>query len=455
MRASALAPLLLTACVAADAHAQTQAPTPAPAPQGSAIFGGAEARGLEGRNGRLDLLLQFFGGYDDDVLAEQSGRAPSQERLTSAAAGLATGMGAALSYSKPGLLINRPYGKGDFKAFVDSSVRYYPGLDNLAGVYHRVGLQVSAPVSRRVTLYASPRADYSPRYSFELLSGPLPVTADPDGVEPTVPVDLDPGAGVESSVVSNNSFRYGAVGGAEIDIGSRSTFNVDAGFTRRRSDLAAYEMDVRNAGVSFDHRFTRNAALELGYSYVDGNHGSGLATRAHNLDIGVDYRRPLSQTRRTFVSFNTGSTIAESEVSGRRVQAIGSATLTHYMKRTWTGMVEYRRRLHYVDGFDRPLFGDAITTGFNGLLSRRMELVARASYTAGTVGLAERAPRFDSYTGSVRLRRALSRRLAGYAEGLFYHYAFDEDAARPPGLPRTFDRVAFRFGLSLWVPLVH
>ncbi len=29
----------------------------------------------------------------------------------------------------------------------------------------------------------------------------------------------------------------------------------------------------------------------------------------------------------------------------------------------------------------------------------------------------------------------------------------DEEAARPPGLPRTFDRVAFRIGLSLWVPL--
>jgi hypothetical protein len=451
MRASAIA-LLVSACMAGDAYAQTPGSgLDPPTPQGSAIFGGADARGLADRPERLDLLLQLFGGYDDDVLAEQSGRAPSQERLASSAAGLATGLGAALSYSRPGLLFNRPQGKGDFKAFVDSSFRFYPALNNLTGVYHRFGLQLSAPVSRRVTFYASPRADYSPRYSFELLSGPLPVN--PESGQPEFTNTEAPASGVDYSVVANNSFRYGVIGGAVVDIGSRSTFTVDGGYTKRTSDLAEFDMEVRNGGFSFEHRFTRNAGLELGYSYVEGDHGSGLDTRAHNVDIGVDYRRPLSQTRRTFVSFNTGSTIAESEISGRRVQAIGSATLTHYMKRTWTAVVEYRRRLQYVDGFDRPLFGDAVTTGFNGLLSRRMELIGRANYTSGIVGLSSGAPRFESYAASLRLRRAISRRIAGYVEGLFYHYKFDEDAVRPPGLPPTFDRLAFRCGLSLWVPL--
>jgi hypothetical protein len=254
-------------------------------------------------------------------------------------------------------------------------------------------------------------------------------------------------------VVSNNSLRYGATGGAEIEVASRSTLTFDAGYTRRRSGIATFDTDVRTAGVSFDHKLTTTAALELGYAYVEGNHAAGLGTRIHNVDIGIDYRRPLSRTRRTFVSFNTGSTIAESEVTGRRIQAIGAASLVHHMRRTWTAIVEYRRRVHYLDGFDRPLFGDAFTAGFNGLLTRRMELVVRTSYTSGTVGLSARAPRFESTVGSVRLRRGLSRRLAGYAEALYYHYAFDEAAPRPPGIPGTFDRIAFRCGLSWWVPL--
>ena len=468
MRASAIATLIVSVSVcvgAARAHAQApEAPAPqpgglapqpeTPAPQGSAVFGAADARGLAERSGRLDLVVQLFGGYDDDVLAQSSSGAPSsQPRLASAAAGLATGVGASITYSRPGLLFNRPQGKGDFRGWLDSSLRFYPALGNLTGTYHRFGLRLSAPVTRRVTLYASPRGDYAPRYSFELLSGPL--TTGRESPQPSFVTDAGPEPDIDYSVVTNNSFRYGVIGGAAIELGTRSSFTVDAGYSKTQSNLANFDMEVRDAGVSFDHQFSRDASLELGYSYSDGSHGTGLNTTWHSIDIGIDYRRPLTQTRRTFLSFNTGSTIAESEVSGRRVQAVGSASLVHYMKRTWTGMVEYRRRLQYVDGFDRPLFGDAVITGFNGLLSRQMELSGRAGYTSGTVGLSARAPRFDSYTGSVRLRRALSRKLAGYVEGLFYHYSFDEDSLRPPGLPREFDRVAFRCGLSLWVPLLN
>jgi hypothetical protein len=465
MRASAIATLVVSVCVAAaPALAQApEAPAPLPgplapqpeppAPQGSAIFGAAEGRGLGGRSGRLDLLLQLFGGYDDDVLAGQSGAQTTLPRLASAAAGLTTGVSAAITYSRPGLLFNRPNGKGDFTAWLDSSLRYYPALDHLTGTYHHFGLRLSAPVSRRVTLYASPRMDYSPRYSFELLSGPLP--ADPESGQPSYVAGQAPGADIDYSVVANNSLRYGVSGRAEIELGTRSSFSVDAGYTKRQSNLVNFDMEVRETGVRFNHQFARDASLDLGYSYVEGMHDVGLATTAHNLNIGIDYRRPLSRTRKTFLSFNTGSTIAESEVSGRRVQAVGSASLVHHMKRTWTGIVEYRRRLQYIDGFDRPLFGDGVTTGVNGLITRRMELIARASYNTGTVGISARAPRFESYSGSVRVRQALSRKLAGYVEGLFYHYSFDEDAPRPPGLPRTFNRVGLRCGLSLWVPLLH
>ena len=65
------------------------------------------------------------------------------------------------------------------------------------------------------------------------------------------------------------------------------------------------------------------------------------------------------------------------------------------------------------------------------------------------------APRYESFVTTVRVRRALTRRLAGYAEGLYYHYEFDENAPIPPGLPPTFDRLGFRIGLSLWLPLKH
>ncbi len=61
--------------------------------------------------------------------------------------------------------------------------------------------------------------------------------------------------------------------------------------------------------------------------------------------------------------------------------------------------------------------------------------------------------RFDSYSASARLRRALHRTLAVYVEYLFYQYNFDEVADRPFGLPREFSRNGVRVGLSLWLPL--
>jgi hypothetical protein len=447
MRSSIISALVLNVCVVGWAECQTGTS----APQGSAIFGGAQARGLAEREGGLDLVVQLFWGYDNDVLAEQSGSTPNQDRFASGAGGFASGVGASLTYSRPGLLYKRPGARGAFRTWVDSSIRYYPGLDDLTGTYHRFGLELSAPVSRRVTLYASPRADYSPRYSFQLFSDPLQV--DPEA-ESTVPDAGDtPAPDVDYSIVGNSSFRYGVIAGATIEVGAHSTLDVDYGYTKRTSDLQSFEMDVRSAGVSFDHQFTRNASLKLGYSYQDGNHGSGIATQSQNIDIGVDYRKPLSQTRRTFLRFNTGSTVADSEATGRRVRATGSASFVHLMRRTWTGLIQYRRHLQYADGFDRPIFADAISSSLSGLVTRRMEVAVRASYSSGAVGLTAHAPRFNSYNVTARLRRALTRRLAGYAEGLFYHYAFDEDAARPPGLPQTFDRVGLRFGLSLWIPL--
>jgi hypothetical protein len=451
---SPLAPQPAPAPPAGSPGAQApQSPlSPAPAPQGSAVFGGAQARGLGERQAPWNLLFQVFGGYDDDVLAESSGRGTNQQQLASASGGLATGLSAGLSYSRMGLF-RRPGAEGGFRAWVDNSVRYYPGLENVTGRYHRAGFQLSAPLHRRVRLFASPRLDYSPRYSFEL----VPVTGsglDSRLAEPT-PGAAPPTADFESSVVASNSLRYSVVAGSAIQVGRASSFTVDGGYTRRRSDISTFTMELQHAGMSFEHQLTRNAGLELGYAYTVGTYGSGVEMTTHNIDIGVDYRRPLSQTRRTYLSFNTGSTILESDMGGRRIRAIGSAAFEHHFRRTWTTLVEYRRQLHYVDGFDRPLFGDAFTASVTGMLSPRMEMVSRASFTLGSVGLSQGSARYDSYNASVRVRRALTRRLAAYGETLYYHYAFDETAPRPLGFPTTFDRIAVRFGLSVWVPFGH
>ena len=352
MRAAAIATLIVSVSVcvgAARAHAQApEAPAPQPgglapqperpAPQGSAVFGAADARGLAERSGRLDLLVQLFGGYDDDVLAQSpSGSPSSQPRLASAAAGLATGVGASINYSRPGLLFNRPQGKGDFRGWLDSSLRFYPAVGNLTGTYHSFGLRLSAPVTRRVTFFASPHGDYAPRYSFELLSGPL--TTSRESPQPSLGTDAGPEPDIDYSVVTNNSFRYGVIGGADIELGTRSSFTVDAGYSKTQSNLANFDMEVRDAGVSFDHQFSRDATLELGYSYSDGSHAyrarhhlaqhrhrdrlsTALDTNPPDLPVvqhGLDHRRVGGErTSRAGRRLSFAGTLHEANVDGDR-----------------------------------------------------------------------------------------------------------------------------------------
>jgi hypothetical protein len=123
------------------------------------------------------------------------------------------------------------------------------------------------------------------------------------------------------------------------------------------------------------------------------------------------------------------------------------------MGRTWSAQAQYRREVRYIEGFLHPVFSDSASSSVSGLLSRRVDVAVNASYVTGTVGLSRGSPRFDTYSASARVRRALTRKLAAYIEYLFYHYEFDEAAARPAGLPRKFDRNGVRVGLSLWLPL--
>ena len=50
---------------------------------------------------------------------------------------------------------------------------------------------------------------------------------------------------------------------------------------------------------------------------------------------------------------------------------------------------------------------------------------------------------------------ALSRTLAFSGEYFFYRYQFDQGVALPAGLAPRLTRHGVRFGLDLWLPVIH
>ena len=205
-----------------------------------------------------------------------------------------------------------------------------------------------------------------------------------------------------------------------------------------------------------------NARLGYGYTTAEYSQRVGfLPQDIHHLDAGVDYGRALSISRRTRVSFSTGSAILSGsgetfggQTSGFSYHLTGTADLTHEMGRTWTARMSFRRGIELHEGFAQPFLSNAVTGGLSGLLSRRLLFGMGADYVSGNVGLTSGA-HYTSKAAHASLEYALSRRLALFGRYVYYQYEFDGLVGMDPRLPRALDRQGVRVGLSTSIPVIR
>ena len=180
----------------------------------------------------------------------------------------------------------------------------------------------------------------------------------------------------------------------------------------------------------------------------------------HDIDVGVNYNRTLSFSRRTRLSFNTGSTIsagAEQDVTDEtgfgepRFFVVGAATLVHEMGRSWTARADYSRDVSYRDGLSVPSLRDQASAGVGGQLGRRTDLSSGVYWTTEAIGL--ESQNYHSWLASAQIRTALTHNLAVYANYYYYFYDFGAEVSLPQGFVRHIDRHGVRVGLTTWVPL--
>jgi hypothetical protein len=62
---------------------------------------------------------------------------------------------------------------------------------------------------------------------------------------------------------------------------------------------------------------------------------------------------------------------------------------------------------------------------------------------------------FRTYSGTIRLRVALTPVSALFSEYVYYYYDLGSNVTTVPGVPPTLDRNSVRLGLTLWLPLVR
>jgi len=365
-------------------------------------------------------------GYDDDLLADATGR----DQPVSNQQGILGQVSGGLSYT---LNVDRV----SLNAGAGSTVRYYPSLEREYFTTHNAGVNASARILNRpeVSLFGS--ANYQPvnfLSAFPALDNSLTL----ENPEP----DFVP---VESQYVA-----YAA--GVSISQPLSRRMSVSASGTRRMADRLETDFWSQSANAALRVQMTRDVALRLGYAVSEAHYEGRPTVVSHRPDIGLDFARALSLTRRTSLSFGVGTdaTVSSGET---RWRASGHVALAHEIGRSWVTRAAYQRGTRFIETITEPVFSDSVQASLSGLLTRRIQFTSIASASIGSAGSNSR--QFDSYRGSAGLSVALTRYMNTGVDYAYYRYLMDPLIALPSGVPSNVNRQSIRGHISLWVPVLN
>ena len=300
----------------------------------------------------LRLALSTFGGYDTDV----TGAAANAETAPSAPHG---GAMASLEYSKRTDRIT-------FSSGGAADTRYYLTDDPFPAASYFGSAVFGADVTSRLNVSATVDAAYSP----QLVFSPLPIPGD-------IQTDFAPPT-LDYGVAPQQMVSYAAGGNAAFRVSRRSTLSAMLGSGSQRFLDDEYPYARLAYGGGYSHSVSRYASLRLGYAQQDTDYSTFEAVpkrryTQRTYDVGVDYSRPLSLSRRTTFSFGTGSAVLDDGVE-TFFNVTGSASLSHQIGRTWEANVVYARGLGTVAGFVEPTFADSVNANLQGRLDSRLTL---------------------------------------------------------------------------------
>src|SRR5580765_4346102 len=239
---------------------------------------------------RLDLTFSVSAGYDDDVLPALTGGIDPTSKPFNGYNNTYTGTA---QYAWQGR-------KMQAGLTATSALRQYTEFNDYT-MTHAVGAGFAMEFARRTTLFVNQSANYSPPYLFGLFPEVNPVT----------PGDIIAG-GPNYVLDDTESLSYESIVTVEHGLTRRGTISVSGDY--RYTDFldnSRGRPDVSSSGLrgQYSYAFGRNTAFTAGYHYRSGELGFGTTavTSEQGLDIGLEYSRRLSPTRRATLNFSVGS----------------------------------------------------------------------------------------------------------------------------------------------------
>jgi hypothetical protein len=391
------------------------------------------------------LTVSVSEGYDSDVPAGAFSRL---DRSSLQIGGLSTTLSATAGYLLTG-------SRGQLAANVFSTTRYYAEMRETQSVGHSAGLGFDARLPGRFSLFANQSASYSPTYFYDVFPSEAEVgPGDAAAIQP------------EYVIGNFESYNYITTATLRRELTRRSGIVASGDFTytdRLHETIAWRDVSGYRLSAGYSTGPTRNTKLAGTGRYRSADYGyagDGTVTEV-GAELRWDYTRRLSATRSATFNVTLGLSGADfprqfSEVGGftRQYRAVGDVGASYPIARTWFARGNFRRGLDYVPDLPEPVFANAFSGEVEGLITRRLDVRASARYSSGESALRQDGFWFDTYTGDLRVRYALTRKLAAFADYFYYYYDFKGDPRLLVGIPPTLERSGIRAGLMLWVPVL-
>ena len=249
-----------------------------------------------------------------------------------------------------------------------------------------------------------------------------------------------------SSFTEGRMITYDARAVLSRALGARTSMNIELSHTGSSTERRG----VRNERIGglVRRRIGPFSTIRAGYAFdvaVAASSGAQAIDRRHDVDLGVDYARPLSFSRHTQIGFGTGTSVLTNAM-GRRLRLALSSSLARDWSRAWSARLEYNRPIEYLAGFAQPFLSDAVTVGANGRLGRRTTLTLASGFSRGGVGFGATRPQFSSRSTSGRLTVPMGRAWAVEFEAHDARYQLGAAVPLPSFIPERFVRRGARLG---------
>lgn len=426
---TAIATLLLTA---GSVYAQAQRP--------ERPYRGLFAGGTGTSSQDLTVHGSLGASYDDNLLAAARGnnQAPRPNDLNTTHRGMVGSGSAGLTYA-----LNRS--RFSVNAIGQSSEHYYPSFGKGRDFIRRDSVSVGADANLGRGFSAGASTGYQPYSLAALLPSVLTPRSGPTGIDDTFP----------SSDVHFISYLANLAFARQLS--ARTSFSLDTAYRagHRSNQQGGYAS--QSGGASLSHHLTRDLSLDVGYHYTSALYRSSHQRPVnHAIDAGVNYSRSLSISRRTQVSFGSGTSAARSASRGRtRFHLTGHADLTHEIGRTWSTAAIYSRGVVFSEAWPEPLLSDGFTFTLGGLLTSRLHVDAAAGGSHGgrLAGGSSTNGTFGAYTANVSSSYAINRYVSGGVSLAYYHHQFGDVFELTPGFPNGVNRRSLGAHISLWAPV--